>query len=44
LPSRSELFQKKDIGHVKIWGLVSEDVLQVEASLPDGYVDDGEEH
>jgi adenine phosphoribosyltransferase len=44
LPSRTKLF--KDLGHddVPIWGLISEDVLTNEASLPDGYVDDGEEH
>lgn len=44
LPSRSALFQQKNMEHVKIWGLVSEDVLDVEADLPEGYVDDGEEH
>lgn len=44
LPSRSALFQQKNMEHVPIWGLVNEDVLQVEASLPEGYVDDGEEH
>ncbi len=45
LPSRRASFEKKGImGDVPIWGLVSEDVLQVEASLPEGYVDDGEEH
>lgn len=44
LPSRSKLFQ--DLGHedVPVWGLVSEDVLTNEATLPEGYVDDGEEH
>jgi adenine phosphoribosyltransferase len=44
LPSRTKLF--KDLGHedVPIWGLISEDVLTNQASLPEGYVDDGEEH
>mmetsp|Transcript_41352 Transcript_41352/g.61202 ORF Transcript_41352/g.61202 Transcript_41352/m.61202 type:complete len:132 (+) Transcript_41352:131-526(+) len=44
LPSRTKLFQ--DLGHsdVPVWGLISEDVLTNEASLPEGYVDDGEEH
>ena len=44
LPSRTALF--RDLGHddVPVWGLISEDVLTKEAVLPDGYVDDGEEH
>ena len=44
LPSRTKLFQ--ELGHqdVSIWGLISEDILTNQASLPDGYVDDGEEH
>eukprot|EP00527_Entomoneis_sp_CCMP2396_P008754 CAMPEP_0198141114 /NCGR_PEP_ID=MMETSP1443-20131203/4182_1 /TAXON_ID=186043 /ORGANISM="Entomoneis sp., Strain CCMP2396" /LENGTH=220 /DNA_ID=CAMNT_0043803761 /DNA_START=71 /DNA_END=733 /DNA_ORIENTATION=- len=44
LPSRTKLF--KDLGHddVPVWGLISEDILDQEAKLPDGYVDDGEEH
>jgi adenine phosphoribosyltransferase len=44
LPSRTKLFQ--DLGHadVSVWGLVSEDILNNKADLPDGYVDDGEEH
>jgi len=44
LPNRSKLF--KDLGHddVPVWGLVSEDILTNEAKLPEGYVDDGEEH
>lgn len=44
LPSRTKLFN--DLGHadVPVWGLISEDVLTNEAKLPDGYVDDGEEH
>ncbi|KAL3797645.1 hypothetical protein HJC23_013477 [Cyclotella cryptica] len=44
LPSRTKLFKTHNIDHVPIWGLISEDVLTVEATLPDGYVDDGEEH
>jgi hypothetical protein len=38
------LFQ--DLGHsdVPVWGLISEDVMDVEAKLPDEYVDDGEGH
>lgn len=44
LPSRTKSF--KELGHddVPIWGLVSEDILLNEAELPEGYVDDGEEH
>ena len=44
LPSRTKMF--KQLGHddVPIWGLVSEDILLNEAELPEGYVDDGEEH
>lgn len=44
LPSRTKLY--KDLGHadVPVWGLVSEDILTNEAKLPDGYVDDGEDH
>ena len=44
LPSRTKLY--KELGHedVPVWGLVSEDILTNEAKLPDGYVDDGEEH
>ncbi|GAX19605.1 adenine phosphoribosyltransferase [Fistulifera solaris] len=44
LPSRTELFRKLGHDHVPIWGLISEDVLTLEAPLPEGYVDDGEEH
>ena len=44
LPSRTKLFKSQNISHVPVWGLISEDVLTVEAKLPDGYVDDGEEH
>ncbi len=44
LPSRTKSF--KQLGHddVPVWGLISEDILLNEAKLPDGYVDDGEEH
>ena len=44
LPSRKKLFESQNIGHVPVWGLVSEDVLTNEAELPENYVDDGEEH
>ncbi|KAL7535021.1 hypothetical protein ACHAWF_005026 [Thalassiosira exigua] len=44
LPSRTKLFASQKIDHVPVWGLISEDVLTVEAKLPEGYVDDGEEH
>ena len=44
LPSRTKLFKTHNINHVPVWGLISEDVLTVEAKLPEGYVDDGEEH
>ena len=44
LPSRTKLFKSQNINHVPVWGLISEDVLNVEAALPEGYVDDGEEH
>jgi len=44
LPNRTELFTNQKIQHVPVWGLISEDVLTNEAKLPEGYVDDGEEH
>ncbi|KAL7470978.1 hypothetical protein ACHAXS_011267 [Conticribra weissflogii] len=44
LPSRTKLFESMKINHVPVWGLISEDILDVEATLPEGYVDDGEEH
>ncbi len=44
LPSRTKLFQQLGHQDVPVWGLVSEDILVNEATLPDGYVDDGEEH
>eukprot|EP00568_Trieres_chinensis_P005694 CAMPEP_0183291194 /NCGR_PEP_ID=MMETSP0160_2-20130417/691_1 /TAXON_ID=2839 ORGANISM="Odontella Sinensis, Strain Grunow 1884" /NCGR_SAMPLE_ID=MMETSP0160_2 /ASSEMBLY_ACC=CAM_ASM_000250 /LENGTH=221 /DNA_ID=CAMNT_0025451959 /DNA_START=137 /DNA_END=802 /DNA_ORIENTATION=+ len=44
LPSRTNLFKQLGIDHVPVWGLVSEDVLTVEAELHKDYVDDGEEH
>ena len=44
LPSRTKLFLALDMADVPVWGLVSEDVLTVEAELPEGYTDDGEEH
>ena len=44
LPSRRKSFEK--VGHhdTPIWGLVSEEILLTKAELPEGYVDDGEEH
>jgi adenine phosphoribosyltransferase len=44
LPNRTKLFTSQNINHVPIWGLISEDILTLEAKLPEGYVDDGEEH
>ena len=44
LPSRTKLFTDLGIQAVKVWGLVSEDILTNEAKLTDDYVDDGEEH
>ena len=44
LPNRSKLFADKGMADVPVWGLISEDVLTNEAKLPEGYVDDGEEH
>jgi adenine phosphoribosyltransferase len=44
LPSRKKLFTDKGFPDVPVWGLISEDVLTLEGALPEGYVDDGEEH
>lgn len=44
LPSRTKLFKALEMDDVPVWGLISEDVLTVEAELPEEYVDDGEEH
>lgn len=44
LPNRSRLMQEQGHEAVPIWGLISEDILTVEAKLPDNYVDDGEGH
>ena len=44
LPSRKVLFEKMGHSDVSVWGLISEDILTNQAVLPDGYVDDGEEH
>mmetsp|Transcript_15581 Transcript_15581/g.24238 ORF Transcript_15581/g.24238 Transcript_15581/m.24238 type:complete len:219 (-) Transcript_15581:159-815(-) len=44
LPSRTKLFTELKHEDVPVWGLISEDVLTNEAALPEGYVDDGEEH
>ena len=44
LPNRTKMLT--ELGHqdIPIWGLISEDILNEEAKLPEGYVDDGEEH
>lgn len=44
LPSRTKMLKELEHDDIPIWGLISEDVLNEEAKLPDGYVDDGEEH
>ena len=44
LPSRRKSFEKLGHQDTPVWGLVSEDILLNEAELPEGYVDDGEEH
>ena len=44
LPSRSKSWKEKGIDDVPVWGLISEDVLTLAGELPEGYVDDGEEH
>jgi adenine phosphoribosyltransferase len=44
MPSRTKLFEKLGHSDVPIWGLISEDLLTNEATLPENYVDDGEDH
>lgn len=44
LPSRTKLFKSMGAENVPVWGLISEDIMTVEAELPKDYVDDGEEH
>ena len=44
LPSRTKSWTEKGIADVPVWGLISEDILTLEGQVPDGYVDDGEEH
>jgi len=44
LPSRTKLFADLGMEDVKVWGLISEDVLTNEAKLDAEYKDDGEEH
>ena len=36
LPSRSKSWAEKGIGHVPVWGLVSEDILTLEGEVPPG--------
>lgn len=43
-PNRTKLFQSLGHDDVPIWGLISEDVLTHAATLPEDYVDDGEDH
>lgn len=43
LPSRTKAWAAKGIGHVPVWGLVSEDLLTLEGEVPPGYEDEGEE-
>mmetsp|Transcript_15638 Transcript_15638/g.23114 ORF Transcript_15638/g.23114 Transcript_15638/m.23114 type:complete len:231 (-) Transcript_15638:224-916(-) len=44
IPSRMKMYAKMGMADVPIWGLISEDLLTIEAALPEGYIDDGEEH
>ena len=44
LPSRTKTWTELGIADTPVWGLISEDVLQLKGELPDGYKDDGEEH
>jgi len=44
LPSRTKTWTEKGIQDTPVWGLISEDILTLEGQVPDGYVDDGEEH
>ena len=44
LPNRTKMWKEKGIDDVPVWGLISEDVLTLQGELPEGYVDDGEEH
>jgi hypothetical protein len=44
MPNRTKLFESLGFGDVPVWGLISEDILDVEAKLDESYVDDGEEH
>ena len=42
--SRTKSWTAKGIADVPIWALISEDILTLKGEVPDGYVDDGEEH
>lgn len=44
MPNRTKLFESLGFGEVPVWGLISEEILDVEAKLDADYVDDGEEH
>ena len=41
---REKFFASLGIGHVPVWGLISEEVLENAAALEAEYKDDGEEH
>lgn len=44
LPSRTKMLTQMGHEDIPIWGLISEEILNEQAELPDTYVDDGEEH
>jgi hypothetical protein len=44
MPNRTKLFTSLGFGEVPVWALISEEILDVEATLPEEYQDDGEEH
>jgi hypothetical protein len=44
LPSQSKMLNNIGHGDILIWGLISEDILNKKGDIPQGYVDDGEEH
>ncbi len=44
IAQRAKFYEALGISDVPIWGLISEDALDVAASLDPEYKDDGEEH
>jgi adenine phosphoribosyltransferase len=44
LPSRKKMLTQMGHDDIPIWGLISEEILNEQAELPETYVDDGEEH